>query len=208
MRGRKKSDRNLSFKPLFKEFGPLKGTPKESLTLRHDELEAIYLADHEGLYQDACAQRMGVSRTTFSRTIKSARHKLAALLLFGRKIEIQSDDLPYRVAFPALDRSRIADNPILAPFYVIAEVRNGRIERMQFLDNPVITELKAAKIALPEGHDGRGLAAGRLIPEILAGVNVGVFICIGDGLRRNLEGLGMGIHLTDQVSIDEAIKGL
>jgi len=35
------------------------------------------LADLEGLYHDAAAERMGVSRPTFGRLIERARHKIA-----------------------------------------------------------------------------------------------------------------------------------
>ncbi len=208
MRGRKMGGRNLSFKPLFRRFGPLDRAPKEPVTLRHDELEAIYLADHQGLYQDACAEQMGISRTTFSRTIKSARAKLATLLLFGRTLSIESEEHPYLLTFPSNDRTHIAENPILATHFVIAEIQQGAITSMRFLENPVVENLRRHPIDLPADHDGRGLGAGRLIPEILKGVSIGVFREIGDGLRRNLEGLGMGVHLTDRHTIDEVLKEL
>jgi uncharacterized protein len=45
----------------------------ESVTLGIDELEALRLADLEGLYQEAAAERMGVSRPTFARVLNRAR---------------------------------------------------------------------------------------------------------------------------------------
>lgn len=51
-----------------------------------DELEALRLADLEGLYHDAAAERMGVSRATFGRLIERARHKVAAALLGSKAI--------------------------------------------------------------------------------------------------------------------------
>ena len=47
----------------------------EKIELFEDEMEAIRLADFEGLYQQECADKMGISRTTFSRLIESARKK-------------------------------------------------------------------------------------------------------------------------------------
>jgi uncharacterized protein len=43
------------------------------VTLGIDELEALRLADLEGLYQEAASQRMGVSRPTFARVLSRAR---------------------------------------------------------------------------------------------------------------------------------------
>ena len=53
-------------------------------TLRIDELEAIRLADLEGLYQEAAAERMGVSRPTFSRILARARSAVARALIEER----------------------------------------------------------------------------------------------------------------------------
>jgi len=63
------------------------GVPAAELaveTLRIDELEAIRLADLEGLYQEAAAERMGVSRPTFSRILARARSAVARALIEER----------------------------------------------------------------------------------------------------------------------------
>jgi predicted DNA-binding protein (UPF0251 family) len=53
-------------------------------TLRLDELEALRLADLEGLYQEAAAERMGVSRATFARILARARTTVARALIEER----------------------------------------------------------------------------------------------------------------------------
>jgi hypothetical protein len=53
-----------------------------------DELEAIRLADVEGLYQDAAAERMGVSRQTYARILSRGRHVVAACLVEGRALVV------------------------------------------------------------------------------------------------------------------------
>ncbi len=53
-----------------------------------EELEAIRLKDREGLDQETCAQHMQVSRPTFHRIIRSARHKVAQALTQGRGLRI------------------------------------------------------------------------------------------------------------------------
>jgi hypothetical protein len=68
----------------------------ETVELRSDELEALRLTDYEGLYQEQCAERMGVSRTTLSRTVAEARRKVADALLHGKRLTIaQEDDPPH-----------------------------------------------------------------------------------------------------------------
>jgi uncharacterized protein len=53
----------------------------EKAILGYDEVEALRLADLEGLYQEQAAESMGVSRPTFSRILSQARRKLAAALI-------------------------------------------------------------------------------------------------------------------------------
>ncbi|NPA66408.1 MAG: DUF134 domain-containing protein [Epsilonproteobacteria bacterium] len=90
MRGRKKIQRcvekdhsHICFKPCG-----IKKIDLETLLLSEDEAEAIRLADYEGLYQQECAQKMGISRPTFSRLVTQARKKIADALLHLKAIEI------------------------------------------------------------------------------------------------------------------------
>lgn len=83
--------RLISNPPAVTAFKPA-GVPASELDaveLRFDELEALRLADLEGLYHDAAAERMGVSRPTFGRLIQAARHKVATALLTGRMLMVQ-----------------------------------------------------------------------------------------------------------------------
>ena len=67
------------------------GLPARELeveTLRHDELEALRLADLEGLYQETAAARMGVSRPTFARILARARKAVARALIEERFLVI------------------------------------------------------------------------------------------------------------------------
>lgn len=74
--------------PVFKPAGtPLRELATIAMTL--DELEALRLADLEGLYQEEAAARMGVSRSTFSRIVASAHRKVAGALVEGRALVIE-----------------------------------------------------------------------------------------------------------------------
>jgi predicted DNA-binding protein (UPF0251 family) len=65
---------------------PAKGLEKVELQL--DELEAIRLADKEGLYHEEAARRMEISRATFGRIITKARQKVADALINGKVLVI------------------------------------------------------------------------------------------------------------------------
>ena len=72
-----------AYKPIGRPVGTL-----EVEELQLDELEALRLADLEGLYQEAAAERMGVSRATFSRILSRARSAVARALIEERVLVI------------------------------------------------------------------------------------------------------------------------
>lgn len=86
--GRKKIDRYIEAdhrQTCFKPCG-VRGKYLEKIILDYDEMEAIRLSDYEGLYQEECAHKMGISRTTFSRVLQQARKKISEALLHGKAI--------------------------------------------------------------------------------------------------------------------------
>jgi predicted DNA-binding protein (UPF0251 family) len=64
----------------------MRGLERVSLTL--DGLEAIRLADLEGLYQEEAANRMGISRATFARVLSEAHRVVAEALVRGKALDI------------------------------------------------------------------------------------------------------------------------
>ena len=91
MSGRKRINRTIDadfsgvcFKPCGVEKKDL-----ERVVIFEDEMEAIRLADVESLYQQGCSDKMGISRTTFSRLVDSARKKIADALLNKKAIRVQ-----------------------------------------------------------------------------------------------------------------------
>jgi predicted DNA-binding protein (UPF0251 family) len=68
------------------------GVPLDGLrrvTLLHEELEALRLADLEGLTQEEAAGRMAVSRSTFQRIIAHARWQVALALVEGHALQVE-----------------------------------------------------------------------------------------------------------------------
>ena len=59
-------------------------------TLKHDELEALRLADMDGLCHEDAADQMHISRATFGRILERARFKTAEAILKGKAIKIES----------------------------------------------------------------------------------------------------------------------
>lgn len=68
------------------------GIPLEHLktiTLLHEELEALRLVDLEGHYQEVAAEEMNVSRSTLQRILSQARTKVAQALTDGAALHIE-----------------------------------------------------------------------------------------------------------------------
>ena len=83
--------RRIEFMPGVRFFKPM-GIPMhvlEEIILNMDELEAVRLADYQGLYQEQAAEKMQISRPTFGRIIESAHKKIADALVNGRALRIE-----------------------------------------------------------------------------------------------------------------------
>ncbi|MFA5115877.1 MAG: DUF134 domain-containing protein [Candidatus Omnitrophota bacterium] len=92
-RGRPKKRRIVQKEPDIYRYSPRgrAGRPDE-IALGIDQLEAVRLADYQGLSQKAAAQSMGVSQQTFSRILKKGRRIMADGLVNGKIILIQARD--------------------------------------------------------------------------------------------------------------------
>lgn len=95
--------RRVGCGPGQRAFKPV-GRPVDELQLerlRLDELEALRLADLEGLYQETAAARMEVSRATFSRILARARTAVARALIEERMLVVEegpvkaAEDAPF-----------------------------------------------------------------------------------------------------------------
>jgi len=83
--------RTVSKIPKVKKFIPadLPMTELETVNLKIEELEAMRLVDLEGLEQEDAANKMGVSRKTLWKDLKSARKTTTDALINGKIIEVQ-----------------------------------------------------------------------------------------------------------------------
>ncbi|WP_309496111.1 DUF134 domain-containing protein [Sulfurovum sp.] len=58
----------------------------EKTELHSDEMEATRFSDFKDLHQQECRDNMVITRTTFSKLIKSAHKKMADVLLYRKAI--------------------------------------------------------------------------------------------------------------------------
>ena len=97
--GRQPLWRRVGFLPQITYFKPtgvsLANLEEERISV--EEAEAIRLKDLEELELEDCAQRMNISRTTFSRILNSARKKIADALLSGKAIRIEGGNFKMAV---------------------------------------------------------------------------------------------------------------
>lgn len=87
--------RRIGSTPLCDYFKP-RGRPLselEEVSLRLDEMEAMRLADIEGLYHEEAAGKMNVSRQTFDRILTRAHKAVAEALLGGKALRIEGGNV-------------------------------------------------------------------------------------------------------------------
>ena len=95
--------RRINCNPAAYYFKP-RGVPIHSLeeiTIDHDELEALRLADILKKSQEEAAEKMKISRATFGRIVSKARQKTAEGILNGKAIRINEE----RETHSVVDRS-------------------------------------------------------------------------------------------------------
>jgi len=157
----------------FRPYGAA-GVSADDVVLTFDEAEALRLADLQGLYQQAAAQRMGVSRPTFSRIVESARRKTADALLNGKKLRIAGGVVavqrkqpgPLLVAVPITSRGQV-------------ETHFGRCERLSLFTVGTDATIQAEQTV--EASIGPGCRSS--VIARLAAIHVQALVagCIGDG---------------------------
>jgi predicted DNA-binding protein (UPF0251 family) len=92
----------LSHVPQAAIFKPA-GLPLDQLrriVLLQEELEALRLADLEGLTQAEAARRMGISRSTFQRIVVQARRQVVLAIADGHALQIEGGTFEVRPPHP------------------------------------------------------------------------------------------------------------
>jgi predicted DNA-binding protein (UPF0251 family)/predicted Fe-Mo cluster-binding NifX family protein len=191
---REKSQRNLHFKPTVTEYTPANSEINGVCNLLHEEIEAIYLMDVMNLYQEDAAKKMGVSRPTFTRILKSARNKLANAIVSGYKIVFEdSKKDEFIIAVCSSDEKTLDNIDPKQEFIHIYKVNPQKILLLDVIVNPSFLETKKPAIVLP---------------SIFLQNNVNIFISskIGEGLKNSLISKGIRPIIKETLSLDELHK--
>lgn len=186
---RNKTKRSLSFKPRFKTFVPKEGA-QEALTLLHEEIEAIFLMDYQGLYQEDAAKSMGVSRPTFSRIIKNARLKVASALVNGKALQIRDEKEELRIAFICEDKESFGMLSLEAPYIICLTLKEEGFRDLKVLENPV--------------HHNKG-RPGSVLPTILHEEKVNYFLSekVGEGMKNSLLTRGIFVIKKEKITQED-----
>ena len=119
---RPKCCRKIGYTPDTTYFKP-KGIPVsqiDEVSLNLDEFEAIRLADFEGFYQEAAADKMGISRQTFGRIIESAHKKISDVLINGKALKIEGGKVAvkFKILISVLTVKELSNHQILLVRYI------------------------------------------------------------------------------------------
>jgi len=177
--GRDKLKRNLQFKPVCRSFGATDCESSDTIHLLHEEMEALFLMDNQGLYQADAAEQMGVSRTTFARMIKSAREKVSMMLISGANLVIEDEKEDYRVLVASMQRGKVVPGKPDAPFLMLFHVHEKEIVEEKVYENPAF---------------GQSVRPGQLLPQLCNELQVNFLVAttIGAGLKSAL--LSKGVY--------------
>lgn len=115
----------------------------EETILGIDGAEAIRLADLEGLYQEAAARRMGVSRQTFGRILEEAHRIVADAIINGKALRVhggeiilsEENGMHEKIAVPT--RNDMVDEHFgHCEYFTVYEVKDGSVSSERRVDSP------------------------------------------------------------------------
>ncbi|NPA35569.1 MAG: DUF134 domain-containing protein [Chlorobi bacterium] len=95
---RPKNNRIVFEPPLYKVFVP-KGEDSVKpgkVKIGLDEIEAVRLADYNGLTHEEASVAMQISRSTFTRLIEKARKKIADIVINGKELVIEGGNVHFK----------------------------------------------------------------------------------------------------------------
>jgi predicted DNA-binding protein (UPF0251 family)/predicted Fe-Mo cluster-binding NifX family protein len=157
----------------------------EEVRLSFDQVEAIRLADLRGLYQEAAAMRMGVSRQTFGRIIQSARQAIADAIINGKCLRIDGGNV-------------IVEDQGEKTMKVAVPARDGQVDaHFGHCEHFMVYSLDAAKTITAEEkvESPEGCGCKSNIASILARMGVTTMVAgnMGQGAVNVLESHGIAV---------------
>ena len=202
---RKQRCRRIGSFPNCFEFSPEELATGAPVVMTLDEFETIRLLDREGLTQEQCAERMGVSRPTVTAIYDSARKKVAEALVDGKRLLLRGGSYQLHgqstpdISQKGTNQMRIAvtyeNGEIFQHFghteqFKLYDAEDGKIVREQIVDT---------------NGSGHGALAG-----FLKAAQADALICggIGMGARNALAEAGITLYGGVTGSADAAAQAL
>lgn len=188
---RQKCKRAISYRPPCCHFRPQNEKNVETISLLAEEVEALYLMDLMELYQEEAALKMGVSRPTFARIIKSARHKVALALLLAHPLHLQRQKEHYTIALCSDSET----SPYTALHSKGKYIHLFTLKEQKIIEHTTIPNLLHTQNLKP------ALYLSQLFTEHR--INLYLVRMIGEGFKSTLTTKGIQILLKEQISQKE-----
>lgn len=202
---RPQKSRRICCYPDYWSFAPDQDKANDTVTMSLDEFETIRSIDYQGKTQEQCAQEMNVARTTVTAIYDSARKKLAAALVEGRRIIISGGN--YTLDNTVSEEIAQKGSTIMR---IAVTYENGQIfqhfghtERFKFYETDN-TEIVNSEIIETAGS-GHGALAGFLMKH-----GADTLICggIGGGAQTALAEAGIRLYGGVSGDADTAVTEL
>lgn len=166
----------------------------ECVTIKFEELEALRLADLEGINQSEASKNMGISRHTFGRILAAARKKVARSLVESLPIVVTGGTNARRLSsaellkdYPVMKIAISAEGPTTQD---IVDPRFGRAAGFVIYDTETKTLEYIDNGAAQAAAQGAGLMAVETVVE--AGAKVVLSGYIGPKALEALQAVGLG----------------
>ena len=166
----------------------------ECVRLKFEELEALRLADLEGITQSEACRNMGISRHTFGRILASARRKVAQSLVESLPIVVTGGTNARRMTsaeqleeYPAMKIAISAEGPTRDD---LVDPRFGRAAGFVVYDTDTRTLEYLDNGAAQAANQGAGLMAVETV--VAASVKVVLSGYIGPKALEALQAVGLG----------------
>ncbi len=198
--------RRIEQLPVYRSFSPDDIIPSESVRMTVDEYETLRLLDFEGLTQESCASRMGVSRTTVTAIYDSARKKIADTLIHGKRLLITGGHCEFE---PVIIRQDIMKKGSTS-MRIAVTYENGEIfQHFGHSEQFKLYDVEAGNIVGTQIVDTNGSGHGALA-GFLHAAEVDALICggIGMGAQMALDDAGIKLYAGVQGPADEAAQAL